>query len=98
MIGNPPPINNHSMLRMPIGDNDLYRPDVLIIGAGHNGLTAGCYLAKAGLRVLIVEAADAVGGMTSTNPVLERAPGHRINEGAMDSSLWRTTAISKDLD
>jgi phytoene dehydrogenase-like protein len=86
------------MLRMPIGDNDLYRPDVLIVGAGHNGLTAGCYLAKAGLRVLIVEAADAVGGMTSTNPVLERAPGHRINEGAMDSSLWRTTAISKDLD
>ena len=36
--------------------------------------------------------------MTSTNPVLERAPGHRINEGAMDSSLWRTTAIANDLD
>ena len=40
---------------MPIGDNDLYRPDVLIVGAGHNGLTAGSYLAKAGLRVQIVE-------------------------------------------
>jgi len=61
--------------------------DVLIVGAGHNGLTAGCYLARAGLRVLVVEAADAVGGMTSTRPVLARAPGHLVNEGAMDSSL-----------
>jgi len=83
---------------MPIGDINLVQPDVLIVGAGHNGLTAGCYLAKAGLQVQIVEAADSVGGMTSTNTVLERAPGHRINEGAMDSSLWRTTTIAKDLD
>jgi phytoene dehydrogenase-like protein len=72
-------------------------PDVLIVGAGHNGLTAGCYLARAGLRVLVVEAADAVGGMTSTRPVLPQAPGHMVNEGAMDSSLWRTTTIAKDL-
>ena len=71
--------------------------DVLIVGAGHNGLTAGCYLARAGLRVLVVEAADAVGGMTSTRPVLARAPGHLVNEGAMDSSLWRTTTIARDL-
>ncbi|ORV54342.1 hypothetical protein AWC05_17205 [Mycobacterium florentinum] len=73
-------------------------PDVLIVGAGHNGLTAGCYLARAGLRVLVVEAADAVGGMTSTRSVFERAPDHLINEGAMDSSLWRTTTIAKDLE
>lgn len=72
-------------------------PDVLIVGAGHNGLTAGCYLARAGLQVLVVEAADAVGGMTSTRPVLAEAPGHLINEGAMDSSLWRTTTIAEDL-
>lgn len=36
--------------------------DVLIIGAGHNGLVAACYLAKAGLRVTILESADHVGG------------------------------------
>ena len=76
---------------------DAAAPDVLIVGAGHNGLTAGCYLARAGLRVLVVEAADAVGGMTSTRPVLAQAPGHLVNEGAMDSSLWRTTTIAKDL-
>src|ERR1700757_2370694 len=73
-------------------------PDVLIVGAGHNGLTAGCYLARAGLRVTVVEASGAVGGMTSTNPVLPKAPEHRINEGAMDSSLWRTTTIAQDLE
>ena len=36
--------------------------DVLIIGAGHNGLVAACYLAKAGLEVTILESADHVGG------------------------------------
>lgn len=73
-------------------------PDVLIVGAGHNGLTAGSYLARDGLKVLVLECTDKVGGMTSTNPVLPKAPHHRINEGAMDSSLWRTTTIAKDLE
>lgn len=40
--------------------------DVIVVGAGHNGLTAGCYLARAGLRVLVVESAGRVEGMTST--------------------------------
>jgi phytoene dehydrogenase-like protein len=71
--------------------------DVLIVGAGHNGLTAGCYLAREGLKVLVVESTDKVGGMTSTNPVLANAPGHLVNEGAMDSSLWRTTKIPAEL-
>ncbi|MET0715450.1 MAG: FAD-dependent oxidoreductase, partial [Mycetocola sp.] len=30
--------------------------DVIIVGGGHNGLTCGCYLAKAGQRVLVLEA------------------------------------------
>jgi phytoene dehydrogenase-like protein len=71
--------------------------DVIIVGAGHNGLTAGSYLARQGLKVLIVESSDKAGGMTSTNPVLSGAPEHRINEGAMDSSLWRTTNIAREL-
>jgi phytoene dehydrogenase-like protein len=74
------------------------QPDVLIVGAGHNGLTAGCYLARSGLSVQIVESSPSVGGMTSTNAVLAGAPEHRINEGAMDSSLWRTTTIARDLE
>lgn len=72
--------------------------DTLIIGAGHNGLTAGCYLTRAGQSVLIVEASPTVGGMTSTNPVLPGAPNHRINEGAMDASLIRTSGIVEELE
>ena len=76
---------------------DRERYDVIVVGAGHNGLTAGCYLAKEGLSVLAIEASPTVGGMTSTNPVLPGAPGHRINEGAMDASLIRTTTMPDDL-
>jgi len=36
--------------------------DVVIAGAGHNGLTVGCYLAKAGLSVCMIEQSDKVGG------------------------------------
>lgn len=72
--------------------------DIVIVGAGHNGLVAGSYLARAGRRVLVVEASPTVGGMTSTNAMLRAAPGHRINEGAMDASLIRTTTIPEDLE
>jgi phytoene dehydrogenase-like protein len=40
--------------------------DAIIIGAGHNGLTCGCYLARTGLKVLVLEQYHTVGGMTVT--------------------------------
>ena len=40
--------------------------DAIIIGAGHNGLVAGCYLAKAGLNVLVLEANSEIGGATAS--------------------------------
>ena len=45
-------------------------PDVIVAGAGHNGLVAAAYLAQAGLNVQIVEAYKTPGGMTSTTPVV----------------------------
>ncbi|CAB4584635.1 MAG: NAD(P)-binding protein [Actinobacteria bacterium] len=43
--------------------------DVVIIGAGHNGLIASCYLAKAGLKVAVLESTDSVGGASVSQRV-----------------------------
>ena len=50
--------------------------DVLVIGAGHNGLACAAYLAKAGRKVLVVEANEQVGGLAATR---EFAPGFRAS-------------------
>ena len=47
---------------MSTGDDASY--DDIVVGAGHNGLTAAAYLARAGRRVLVLEKADHVGGAT----------------------------------
>jgi phytoene dehydrogenase-like protein len=46
----------------------LKKHDAIVIGAGHNGLTNGAYLAKAGLDVLMIEKNDWIGGATASQP------------------------------
>ena len=45
------------------------RYDAVVVGAGHNGLTAAAYLARAGRSVLVLERLDHVGGATVSAPV-----------------------------
>lgn len=52
----------------------MLKYDVIIIGAGTNGLVAACYLAKAGLKTLVLERRDRVGGTAVTEEI---APGFR---------------------
>jgi phytoene dehydrogenase-like protein len=51
------------------------RADVVIIGAGHNGLVSAVLLARAGLDVMVLEAADVLGGATRTERPFKAAPG-----------------------
>ena len=68
--------------------------DVAVIGAGHNGLVAAAYLARAGLEVECFERRDVVGGACVTE---ELWPGVRASPGAYTLSLLRPEIV-RDLD
>ena len=71
--------------------------DMIVVGAGHNGLVAANYLANVGLDVLVVEASDEIGGMTMTAPMIAEAPHHLINHCAVDPILWGAGPPARDL-
>ena len=58
------------------------RFDVIIVGAGHNGLVASVLLARAGLQVLVLEDKAVVGGAAKTEYPFAKAPGLGISSGA----------------
>jgi phytoene dehydrogenase-like protein len=64
--------------------------DALIVGAGHNGLTCACYLAKAGLKVKVLERRAVVGGAAVTE---EFHPGFRNSVAAYTVSLLQPKII-----
>lgn len=66
------------------------RYDVVIIGAGHNGLTCGAYLARAGRKVLVLERRDVIGGAAVTE---EFAPGFRTSTFSYVMSLLHPKVI-----
>ena len=68
--------------------------DAIIVGAGHNGLTTGAYLAKAGLDVLVVEKNDYIGGASVTREMQE---GWFYSSCSYVCSLMRQ-AIHRDLN
>lgn len=68
--------------------------DVIVVGAGHNGLTAAAYLAKGGRRVLVLERRPIVGGCAVTEEVdPELAPGCRVSTASYIASMLRPTII-----
>lgn len=59
---------------IPDSDAELVETDLLIIGGGPAGLTAGIYAVRSGLRAAVVER-EALGGQIATTPVVENYPG-----------------------
>ncbi|MCK5418577.1 MAG: FAD-dependent oxidoreductase, partial [Desulfobacterales bacterium] len=59
---------------IPESDAELIETDLLIVGGGPAGLTAGIYSVRSGLRTAIVEK-DALGGQVATTPIVENYPG-----------------------
>jgi len=68
--------------------------DAVIVGAGHNGLVTAAYLARAGQKVLVLEALDRVGGAATTGTPW---PGYRVSTAAYVVSLFRPEIV-RDLD
>src|SRR5215469_10401974 len=69
--------------------------DAVVIGAGHNGLTCACYLAAAGLKVLVLEQYQTVGGMTVTEE--ETLPGFWSDIHASGYQLANLSPVPQEL-
>ena len=72
----------------------MKRYDAVVVGAGHNGLTAAAYVARGGLRTLVVERRDVVGGCCVTEEI---APGCRASTTSYIASMLRPEVI-RDLE
>lgn len=73
--------------------------DVIIVGGGTNGLSAGCYLGLEGKRTLVLEALDKVGGMASSGYLIPEAPEHLVHPCALDMMSMRVHShIPQELD
>ena len=66
------------------------RYDAIVVGGGHNGLTAAAYLAGAGLRTLVLERRALLGGASATEEVW---PGFKLQTAAYTYSLMRPVIV-----
>jgi phytoene dehydrogenase-like protein len=80
-----------------VGEGMSARYDVIVIGAGHNGLICGCLLAKAGMRTLVLERRDRVGGCTDTSAPWPDHPEWKVNTYSYVAGLM-PRAVIRDAD
>ncbi|MDR9364140.1 MAG: NAD(P)/FAD-dependent oxidoreductase [Balneolaceae bacterium] len=74
--------------------------DAIIIGSGHNGLITGCYLAKAGYKVGVIEKRDTIGGAVCTETMFKSSKnpnGFRMDVGSSVHIMIHQTGIIEEL-
>ncbi len=76
----------------PLADLARRTWDCVVVGAGHNGLTAAAYLARAGRRVLVLEARERIGGACTLR---EPWPGYRVSPCAYLAGLLHPLVIEE---
>ena len=72
--------------------------DVIIIGAGHNGLTAGTYLQRAGYRVLVTDRQATAGGLSQATKVIPGAPNHIAHTATGELIHIRASPVLQELE
>lgn len=70
--------------------------DIIVVGGGHNALTAACYLQKAGFKVLVLERLDRAGGGAWTEEVT--IPGYKHNLASVFHGILHLGPVYKDLE
>jgi phytoene dehydrogenase-like protein len=79
-------------LPAPVQELASIKWDVIVVGAGHNGLTCAAYLARAGKRVLVLEAQERVGGACTME---ELWPGYSISPCAYLAGLLHPLVVDE---
>ncbi len=69
-------------------------PTALVVGGGHNGLVAACYLARAGIEVTVLEQSHKPGGGSRTD---ETVPGYRFDTHSAAHNIINMTDIPEEL-
>ncbi|MDY6783822.1 MAG: NAD(P)/FAD-dependent oxidoreductase [Cyanobacteriota bacterium] len=72
--------------------------DVIIIGAGHNGLVCAAYLLKAGYSVTLLEKRSVPGGAATTEEAIPEAPGFKFNLCAIDHEFIHLGPVVEELE
>jgi phytoene dehydrogenase-like protein len=72
--------------------------DVVVIGGGHNGLTCGAYLARAGARVVVLERRPILGGCGTSEAMIPELPGFTFNPGAVELLGFTDQPVYRDFE